>query len=53
MVDMRAFVLSERIRSDYLKWHPMTEYDALEHINNSEQVQAVATKIVKAELIYV
>ncbi|MCQ5130227.1 TnpV protein [Butyricicoccus faecihominis] len=52
-VDMRAFELSERIRVDYLKQHPMPEEDALERIRISEQAQAVADEIVKTELIYV
>ena len=52
-VDMRAFELSERIRADYLHQHPMPEEDALERIRISEQAQAVADEIVKAELIYV
>ena len=38
-VDMRAFELSERIRADYLKQHPMPEEDALERIRISEQAQ--------------
>lgn len=52
-VDMRAFELSERIRANYLKQHPMPEEDALERIRISEQAQAVADEIVKTELIYV
>lgn len=51
-VNMRAFELSERIRADYLKQHPMLEEDALERIRISEQAQAVVDEIVKTELIY-
>lgn len=52
-VDMQAFELSERIRADYLKQQPMPEEDAMKRIAVSEQAQAVADEIVKAELIYV
>lgn len=52
MVDMRAFELSECIRTYYLKQHPMPEEDAMERIAMSAQTQIVADEIVKTELIY-
>lgn len=51
-VDKTAFELSERIRADYLKAHPMPDDDTMERIRISTQAQMVADEIVCTELIY-
>ena len=51
-IDKAAFERSERIRSDYLKAHPMPDEDTMERIRLSVLAQDIAEEIVLNELIY-
>jgi len=52
-IDKVAFEMSERVRADYLKMHPMPEEDILERIHISTQAQMIADEIVIAQIIYI
>lgn len=47
-----AFRQAERIRTDYLKMHPVPEEDTMERIRLSTRAQMIADENVCAELIY-
>ncbi|MGN6714001.1 TnpV protein [Anaerocolumna jejuensis] len=51
-IQKTAFDMAERIRTDYLKAHPMPEDDAMERIRLSEQEQEIADECVFYDLIY-
>ena len=52
VIERTAFDMAERIRTDYLKIHPMPLDNAMERIYVSMQAQMVADEIVVTELIY-
>ncbi len=49
-IDKSAFEISERVRADYLKAHPMPD-DTMERIRLSELAQEIADEIIKDQLI--
>ncbi len=51
MIDKSAFEMTERIRADYLKAHPMPEKDTMEQFRASTQAQIIADEIVTDQLI--
>lgn len=51
VIDEAAFEMSECMRTDYLKVHPMPEDDTLERIRISTQAQMIADEIVLSEFI--
>jgi len=50
-MDKTAFEMSERIRSEYLKTHPMPMEDAMERMRLSELAQEIADEIVVEQLV--
>lgn len=52
VIERTAFNMAERIRTDYLKIHPMPLGNTIEHIHVSMQAQMVADEIVVTEIIY-
>lgn len=52
-IDKAAFEMSEQVRTDYLKKHPMPEDDILERIRISTQAQMISDEIISTEFIYV
>ena len=51
-IDRTAFELSELIRADYLKVHPMPDEDAMKRIRLSTVAQGIADELVMSELVY-
>ena len=50
-IEKSAFEMAERIRTDYLKAHPMPEDDTMERIRLSELAQEIADECVFYDLI--
>lgn len=51
VIEKTAFEMSEQVRADYLKKHPMPEDDTMERIHLSTQAQMIADEIVIAQII--
>ena len=51
VIDKAAFDMTEQIRADYLKTHPMPEEDTMDRIRLSELAQDIADECVSAKLI--
>lgn len=51
IIDKTAFDMTERIRADYLKTHPMPEEDTLERFRISTQAPMIADEIITAEIV--
>ncbi|KAF5048602.1 Transposon-encoded protein TnpV [anaerobic digester metagenome] len=50
-IEKAAFEMTERVRADYLKAHPMPEYDTMKRIRLSELAQEIADECVLCNLI--